>query len=169
MKNKDLTKEIILKAKDIIDANGTKFLSMRKLATSLDIAVGTLYNYYPNKQSVLAKVMEVYWMQFYKSSMEQAKNNQSIDEELTWFIDQCQDFSLRYQDAWFIEKDDTEKGWQQYVQKMVCDILDRHYPNRDTSLNNATVASIIINSAFTMSTIGLTSKEDVITIVKNLK
>lgn len=68
MKRKDenLKEKILLEAKDIIDHNGIDSLNMRDIASRLDIAVGTLYNYYQNKDDILLDIMISHWLNIYE-------------------------------------------------------------------------------------------------------
>jgi AcrR family transcriptional regulator len=61
-----LRKQIIESTQEIIAESGYETLSMRKLSKMLGIAVGTLYNYYPNKQALLLEVLESSWQETFK-------------------------------------------------------------------------------------------------------
>ena len=56
-----LEKQIINKAEKLFITDGFDGVSMRRLAAELDIAVGTLYNYYPNKTELFYSIMEQSW------------------------------------------------------------------------------------------------------------
>lgn len=58
---KNLKPQILEEVKKLIDMNGYEKLSMRSIAQSVGIAVGTLYNYYPNKNELLLEVLEMSW------------------------------------------------------------------------------------------------------------
>jgi len=59
-------KELIMSnAKEIILKEGYSKLSMRALSKACDIAIGTIYNYYPNKKDLIVGMMIEYWEQFF--------------------------------------------------------------------------------------------------------
>ncbi|MDC7226782.1 MAG: TetR/AcrR family transcriptional regulator [Spirochaetales bacterium] len=56
-----LDEQIIKKAEVLFIRDGFDGVSMRKLAAEVNIAVGTLYNYYPNKTVLFYSIMEKSW------------------------------------------------------------------------------------------------------------
>lgn len=62
MRQKVTSKEQILDAAmDIAVKEGVDQLSIRKLAKASQIAVGSMYNYYPDKETLVSEVAEVFW------------------------------------------------------------------------------------------------------------
>lgn len=62
MRQKKVTKEEVLKkASQIIKEEGLEACTMRKLATALGIAVGTLYNYFSSHDQLLKEIFVVSW------------------------------------------------------------------------------------------------------------
>ena len=57
----ELEDRIIRKAESMFVSEGFDGVSMRKLAAELDIAVGTLYNYFPNKTQLFYSIMQQSW------------------------------------------------------------------------------------------------------------
>ncbi|GFP75498.1 hypothetical protein bsdtw1_01578 [Clostridium fungisolvens] len=58
-------KQLILKkAKEILYNEGYSKLSMRTLSKACDIALGTIYNYYPTKKDLVIEMMTDYWQEF---------------------------------------------------------------------------------------------------------
>lgn len=53
--------EILEKALDIAMREGIDKVSIRKLSSACEIAIGSVYNYYPNKEAVLQAVAEHFW------------------------------------------------------------------------------------------------------------
>ena len=52
---------ILEKALLIAKREGVDKLSIRKLATACGIAVGSVYNYYPDKEALVTAMAEVFW------------------------------------------------------------------------------------------------------------
>ncbi len=62
MNHRVISKEQILeKAMEIALREGVDRVSIRKLAAACGIAVGSVYNYYPNKEALIAAVAERFW------------------------------------------------------------------------------------------------------------
>lgn len=53
--------EILEKALEIAKRDGVDKVSIRKLASACGIAIGSVYNYYPNKEAVIVAVSEDFW------------------------------------------------------------------------------------------------------------
>ena len=61
-KIRENTRELILQeAKDIAYSEGLAKVSMRKIAVRCDIALGTIYNYYPMKTDIIFAIVEDFW------------------------------------------------------------------------------------------------------------
>lgn len=73
-KIENLKDNIITEAVRIIKEDPKK-LSIRKLASSCNVGVGTMYNYYKNKDEVIIDCMRYYWEQF----MTEVKNTKWLD------------------------------------------------------------------------------------------
>lgn len=55
-------KQTIIKyAKELLIKNGEKGLSMRSLSAKAGISLGTVYNYFPNKDAIIGALMEDFW------------------------------------------------------------------------------------------------------------
>lgn len=62
MRKKTISKEDILKtASDIIALKGIKECSMRNISNELNIAVGTIYNYFPSRNILLEELFKYSW------------------------------------------------------------------------------------------------------------
>ncbi len=62
MRQKVTSREQILDAAmEIAVKEGVDQLSIRKLAKACGIAVGSMYNYYPDKETLVSEVAEVFW------------------------------------------------------------------------------------------------------------
>ena len=60
-KNQELRQSLLDCARRIECAEGADALSVRKLASEANIAVGTVYNYFESKQEVMLAMTEEYW------------------------------------------------------------------------------------------------------------
>ncbi|MEC9490333.1 MAG: TetR/AcrR family transcriptional regulator [Halanaerobiales bacterium] len=62
----NLDEEIAKTALELFKNNPYQNVSMRKIASEVGIAVGTLYNYYPNKWELYIEVFEESWRKTYE-------------------------------------------------------------------------------------------------------
>jgi len=60
-KDQEIRETLLDCARRIECAEGVDAISIRRLATEANIAIGTVYNYYENKQDVLLSLTEEYW------------------------------------------------------------------------------------------------------------
>jgi len=81
------SKEAILKAsKEIATLQGLQALNMRDVAKYCDVAVGSVYNYFPSKADLVAATVEDIWKDiFYK--MSNIDNPNSFIERVTWLFE----------------------------------------------------------------------------------
>ena len=52
---------ILLKGREILDNGGFDAFNIRAVSKECNIAVGTIYNYYPSKENLIANIMFVDW------------------------------------------------------------------------------------------------------------
>jgi len=72
-------KQLILSnAKKILYNQGYHKLSMRALSKACDIALGTIYNYYPTKKDLIVEMMTEYWQNYLDSVQEIATSNTDL-------------------------------------------------------------------------------------------
>ena len=57
----DLQKDILDKAREILLSQGYEALAMRRVAAACHVAVGTVYNYFPSKDMLVAQVILADW------------------------------------------------------------------------------------------------------------
>ena len=62
----DPRQEILKQAKTILGHEGFKGLNMRTVAQECSFSVGTIYNYFPTKDDLLAQLMANYWEEYYQ-------------------------------------------------------------------------------------------------------
>jgi AcrR family transcriptional regulator len=72
----NLEEEIAKTSLKLFRNNSYQNVSMRKIASEVNIAVGTLYNYYPNKWALYIEVFEESWKETYQILKENCKNTE---------------------------------------------------------------------------------------------
>ncbi|MCQ2455481.1 MAG: TetR/AcrR family transcriptional regulator [Clostridia bacterium] len=74
---KNLQKEILYKSRLFLKEHGFENFTVRAVANECNIAVGTIYNYYPSKESLIANIMLDGWkeqIEMIKSKTERSFN-----------------------------------------------------------------------------------------------
>lgn len=57
----NLHEDILMVGRDLLDESGYQEFSMRAVAARCGIGVGTLYNYFPSKQQMVAAILRADW------------------------------------------------------------------------------------------------------------
>lgn len=115
-------KQLILgKAKDILYNQGYHKLNMRSLSKECDIALGTIYNYYPTKKELIIEMMTDYWQTFLDTVGEIANSNYNIYIKLNNIFKELEVFIQNFRQYWltpelYDSKEYVEGGLQkEYV------------------------------------------------------
>lgn len=94
-------KQLILsKAKEILYNEGYSKLNMRTLSKACDIALGTIYNYYPTKKNLIIEMMTDYWQNFLYSIQKTADSNSDIYVKLNNIFNELKSFIENFRQYW---------------------------------------------------------------------
>lgn len=104
MKPHVTTKEAILEQAIIIaKREGIEQVNIRKLATACNMAVGSMYNYYANKDALIEDVSKAFWMDLLKDHEKIYRKGMSF----TMFLEQYYSFIAgrlkQYEKGWVNE------------------------------------------------------------------
>ena len=126
MKQKVTTREAILEhALAIAKREGLDQVSIRKLAKECGIAVGSMYNYYPDKQTLINAVSQDFWSTLIKDQDRLYREGMGF----TFFLDQYYMFLYAklsdYDRSWLKEMDQGTKNQTVLLFKSVLDNDDR--------------------------------------------
>lgn len=77
--------KILTEAREMIKENGYEKLSMRNLAKACNIGIGTLYNYFKNKHSIVLEIVRLDW-EASLNRLEKVRGVSSTFEEKMKFI-----------------------------------------------------------------------------------
>lgn len=84
---KDIKPKIINAAKELFEVESYENIDMRTIAKNSNIAVGTLYNHFPNKEALFLNILELSW----KDTIEKLYNidlsKESVNEVITLLYD----------------------------------------------------------------------------------
>lgn len=81
-KIKDLEKKILDSVSNIFLNEGYEAIDMRRIAKEAGIAVGTLYNYYPNKKDLLSHLFKELWKESIDNLQKVIDNTTFLKEDL---------------------------------------------------------------------------------------
>lgn len=83
----------------LLDKDLSSF-SLRGIAADCGIAVGTIYNYFKDKESLMAAVMIQDWKDALETTRKELSQTQSLQEGLLDICRGIRNFCLRYQKVW---------------------------------------------------------------------
>ena len=98
---KDAKKHILEISKGIIEEKGFNALTMRDVATSSGYGVGTIYNYFPNKLSILASLLLEEWQADEQALLGKMEQAPSFKESIKEIYDEISAFFLTHRDLFF--------------------------------------------------------------------
>lgn len=157
-------KQLILgKAKEILYNQGYSKLSMRALSKACDIALGTIYNYYPTKKDLVIEMMIEYWQSYLSSVKKIAASNEDIYNKLNNIFNELKIFIVSFRQYWLTPElydspEYLEGGIKEehiYMEKLIMivkDILEKEQDsnNIQIKLGSYETANFIIMNFVTM-------------------
>lgn len=94
-------KQLILgKAKEILYNQGYHKLSMRALSKACDIALGTIYNYYPTKKDLVIEMMTDYWHEYFYKLKSIENLDCSFYDKLDKIFSELSVFIKTFKEVW---------------------------------------------------------------------
>ena len=102
-------------AKEIIRIEGYMGLNIRKVAESSGLAIGTIYNYFPTKNDLVARIMTDYWEEYFVVFRKIEEQDTDFYHKLREIFSQLDLFVNRFHETWVkvnTEIEYTEDGLQ---------------------------------------------------------
>lgn len=96
----DAPKRILETAKEQLFTVGYKKLTMRKTAVLCGIATGTIYNYFPNKEMLVASIMAKDWSKVLSCMRRACQAAQDMEAGVRAIYDGLCAFSQEYERVW---------------------------------------------------------------------
>lgn len=165
---KNLREVILDKASDILYNEGYSKLSIRRVAKECDIAVGTIYNYFPTKKDLVVEMMTNFWKEYFFDIGTILESQDEFYEKLRSIFNSLSKFIKRFKDVWlkseiYSTPDYIESGLKReniYIDKLILIIeellkekLNNHtiYSNEALEqLDTKKIASFIVMNFITM-------------------
>lgn len=87
-------------AREILSEKGYNQLTMRGVASSCGIALGTIYNYFPNKDALMVEMMADYWKTFQSEVEIILGRAGSVPEKLRGVYHSLESFVGKFKAEW---------------------------------------------------------------------
>lgn len=98
---KDAKQHILDVSKKIIEEKGFNALTMRDVATQSGYGVGTIYNYFPNKLSILVALLLEEWQNDEKRLKEEIESSPSFHLAIQAIYDEISSFFATHRELFF--------------------------------------------------------------------
>lgn len=166
----------------LLEDKGYKNFSMRELANRCEIGLGTVYNYFENKMSLVREIFSDTWIQIIDNLKTVKDKDISFEEKIKLIYLGLEKFLIYHNEVLF-ELKKEEKSIEDrkshscprydvldelYI--IVDEIIDLHKEHRDITMNIETrkLTSFLISSMITLSMKNTEfSIEDLLYIVRN--
>ena len=119
----DLKETILNEAKVIILAKGYSKLSMREVAKASGIAVGTIYNYFPTKDTLMSELMYRYWLEFVAAIQQAEQEDCELFAKFKKIYNLLESFLDIFKDTW-LKLNSSEKGMTKEHHKQKQEVVD---------------------------------------------
>lgn len=93
----DSERKLLQAARDLINQDGVDALSMKRLAQKTDMAVGTIYNYFPDKNAILIRLVVDEWHTLENTLLVSFDQLHTFEEGVRLLYDQFMGFSKKLQ------------------------------------------------------------------------
>lgn len=154
-------KELILaKAKEILYKSGYQELSMRNVSKCCNIALGTIYNYYPTKKELVIEMMTDYWCDYIRKTQSIVDSEDSFYDKLRKIFDDLNIFIQTFKEVWLkpelynypnYVKDGAERE-NIYIEKLILLVRDILVKDKkiNRSLDSYETANFIVMNLITI-------------------
>ncbi|MGB4590324.1 MAG: TetR/AcrR family transcriptional regulator [Clostridiaceae bacterium] len=152
-------REIILQtAKNNLLSEGYDKLSLREVSRQCNIAVGTIYNYFPSKIALITAIMLEDWRDQKERMQKACDKAENVDAGLESLFANLREFTMLYQDVWHMamhskevkeERINGRSRRQMLIEQLagfICVLLERFEISYDTFLPRFIATSLITYS-----------------------
>ncbi|MGL4773712.1 MAG: TetR/AcrR family transcriptional regulator [Clostridium sp.] len=146
---------ILVEARKILSEHGYKNFSMRDLSKRANMALGTIYNYYDNKDSIVNSIFSTHWDCILEESEKISYLNTSLNEKLTSIYELVEGFLKNNMELFLeintIKRNSNSCGRRDVIIPLctiVSGILSKHRAlgEVNNSLNDDKLAQLIIHN-----------------------
>lgn len=121
-----LQESILAQAKALLLEQGWSALTIRAVAARCDVAVGTVYNYYPSKDALVAGVLMEDWQKAMTQLQQETRRALTLREGIRIIARSLCSFEAQYQPVWeqYAQAYDAAKLMKQYHEPLIGAISD---------------------------------------------
>lgn len=151
--------KILTEARGMIKENGYEKLSMRNLAKACDIGLGTLYNYFKNKYSIVIEIVRIDWGVSLNRLEKVRDFSCTFEEKMKFIYDELENYLCNHIDI-FILLYNEEKSKPNHFNNNIFgslyvltdEIIDYHKENGDLNINLDTrsISRFIVSNIITI-------------------
>ena len=128
------SKEAILDvSRNIAATQGLKAINMRNVAKECNVAVGSIYNYFPSKGELITATVESIWLIIFHNTHDCLRFKNFI-ECIEWLYQQMLRGTKEYPDFFFIHSDAFEKENKELGKQEMLKYFEHMYQNLHTVL-----------------------------------
>lgn len=99
-KIENLRAHILQDARKILEQQGYEELTIRRVADDCNIAVGTVYNYFPSKEMLAGSVMLEDWQKILQEASIQCSKAKNLPQAVKYVYQGVLSFAEQYRSAW---------------------------------------------------------------------
>lgn len=151
--------KILTEAREMIKENGYEKLSMRNLAKACNIGIGTLYNYFKNKHSIVLEIVRLDW----KASLNRLEKvrgfSSTFEEKMKFIYDELENYLYNHIDI-FVLLYNEEKNKPNHFKDNIFgslyvltdEIINYHKENGDLKidLDTRSISRFIVSNIITI-------------------
>jgi AcrR family transcriptional regulator len=93
-------KLILEKAERLLVTEGYSRVSIRRVAKNCNIAVGTIYNYFPSKKALIIEMMVNFWTDFFSKTEAVVHADKDFYSKLKIIMDELSYILRRFKEVW---------------------------------------------------------------------
>jgi len=169
---------ILNKAKEILYNEGYIKLTMRNVSKACDIALGTIYNYYPTKKDLVIEMMTEYWHEYINKTQVIVNSDYTFYDKLKIIFEDLSIFLKTFKEVWlkpelYNKADYVKDGIERkslYIDKLVLlieEILIKHNKLK-SNLSSYELAEFIVLNFITIVQMPVFKYSSFETILKEL-
>jgi AcrR family transcriptional regulator len=169
---------ILYHAKNIVVDEGIELLTIRKVAKSADISVGTIYNYFPTKRDLTIQLMEDYWGSYLNVIDQIDQQQPDFYKKMLQIYQQLEIFVKTFKEVWIKNSSSNHPDEPFVKRKYFFDKLSKRLEDIlvaaessgaiKLSIDTYTIAQFLMLNYFMMSMMNQFNYESFEKIIKKL-
>lgn len=153
----NLSEQIRAQARTLLLSDGWEALTVRAVAAHCRVAVGTVYNYYPSKDALIAAVMLEDWQHVLKQMADAAQATVSTMDSLRAVFAALCAFEQQYQPVWqqYATLNNPMPSRQAYHEQLVSQIAAILHPILPNAVDDPILPTFLAETLLTLAPRGM--------------